>query len=77
MYCKLYFVLQIEEFSEQLQDHCDDIQEVFCSDLDVPDDCSCAIGSEEDRRNLVKDQEEMSTTVNSLLDETKVGVTRA
>lgn len=68
--------MQIEEFSEQLQEHVDDVQEVFGCDLDVPDDCSCAIGCEEDRSKLVEGQEEMSTTVNSLLDQTKVGVTR-
>lgn len=54
-----------------MQEHFDDVQEVFCGSM--PDE-SCAIGSDEDQRRLVEEQEEMSTTVNSLLDQTKVRV---
>ena len=45
---------------------------MFCSDLDVPDDGSCAIGSEEDKKRLIDGQDEMATMVKSFLDQTKV-----
>ena len=66
-------LFQIEEFSEQLQEHFDDVQDTFCSDLDDPDDGLCAIGGEEDKKKLVDGQDEMATAVKSFLDQTKVG----
>ena len=45
---------------------------MFCCDFGALDDYKCAIGTEEDKRKLVEGQEEMSTEVNSLSDQTKV-----
>ena len=64
---------QIDEFSERLQDHRDDIQEEFgigCDD--ALNNSLCAVGGDEDQRLLVEEQEEMSTTIKSLMEQTKV-----
>lgn len=70
--------MQVEESSEQLhlEQLADDAQDISCSDLDISDDRTHhAVGSKEDRRKLVGQDEEMSATkLNNLPDQTKVGV---